>query len=718
MSSRAIIIFILLISKVLLSQNKFEIYITDSESREPVEGVSVRIGPGVIATSDSAGYVVFPSIGVGSYVITFRHPGYERDSISITLPGTQTPIEVSLIRLEEETEEITVSTTRISRSIEDEPTRVETVSQEEVEEKSNMRPSDVVMLLHESTGIQMQQNSASTANSNIKMQGLQGRYTQLLKDGFPLYSGFSEGLGVMQIVPVDIKQLEIIKGPSSTLYGGGAISGVVNFITRLPGEKTLLSSMLNLNSHKEIDGAVFYSTPKRRYVVSLTGNITLKQAVDVDKDDFTEIPRTISIYLNPKYYFYPDEKTEISISGSGNYFENIGGDITLIDKGKAFPHTYFEKNISRRYTGAGTFRRMTGKSSLINAKGSLSYFDRSIGQQDYYFNGKQFSSFTELNYIIDKGTSSFVFGLNANADKFTDLTSPLPLDYNYVTGGLFAQSGYQFTKYLTLEAGLRTDYHNKFGLFVLPRLSAVLKANENITMRFSGGLGYKAPSVYTEETELAAFRNVLPLSDSLTAEKSLGGTSDINLRFELGSGWLLTLNNMFFYTRINSPVETVSDSTFISIRNSNGYLESKGLEANLRLVNEPFKLFTGYTFTEVFEKGTIRRFLPLVPKHKLGIIALYEKHHNLRFGIEAYFTGKQYLSTGVLTQSTWDVGLMAQKYFGNFSFYINFENILNERQSDYGQVVIPPHNYPEFSEIWTHTEGFYVNGGIRFQLGE
>ncbi len=98
------------------------------------------------------------------------------------------------------------------------------------------------MMLNESTGIQKQQISATSANASIRIQGLDGRYTQILKDGFPLYAGFSGGLGLLQTPPLDLKQVEIIKGSSSTLYGGGAIAGMVNFITKEPRDSAITKS--------------------------------------------------------------------------------------------------------------------------------------------------------------------------------------------------------------------------------------------------------------------------------------------------------------------------------------------------------------------------------------------------------------------------------------------------------------------------------------------
>jgi outer membrane receptor for ferrienterochelin and colicins len=151
-----------------------------------------------------------------------------------------------------------ISSTRSSRTIKDIPTRIEFIAGEELEEKANMKAGDIRMLLSESTGIQTQQTSATSANASIRIQGLDGRYTQILKDGFPLYAGAASGLGLLQTPPLDLKQVEIIKGSSSTLYGGGAIAGLVNLISKTPTDEKELGFHLNGSSGRGFDINGFY----------------------------------------------------------------------------------------------------------------------------------------------------------------------------------------------------------------------------------------------------------------------------------------------------------------------------------------------------------------------------------------------------------------------------------------------------------------------------
>src|SRR5688500_20166822 len=151
-----------------------------------------------------------------------------------------------------------ITSTRSSRTIADIPTSVEFIAGEELDEKANMKPGDIRMLLSESTGIQTQQTSATSANASIRIQGMDGRYTQILKDGFPLYAGFSGGLGLLQTPPLDLKQVEVIKGATSTLYGGGAIAGLVNLLSRMPGEERDLRFLVNGTNAGGLDISGFF----------------------------------------------------------------------------------------------------------------------------------------------------------------------------------------------------------------------------------------------------------------------------------------------------------------------------------------------------------------------------------------------------------------------------------------------------------------------------
>ena len=113
-------------------------------------------------------------------------------------------------------EEVTVvASTRTGRRIEDQPMRVEVLDREEIEEKMLMTPGDIVMMLNEMGGMRVQATSPSLGAASVRIQGMRGRYTRLLSDGLPLYGSQPGGLGLLQIPPMDLGQVEVIKGVAS-----------------------------------------------------------------------------------------------------------------------------------------------------------------------------------------------------------------------------------------------------------------------------------------------------------------------------------------------------------------------------------------------------------------------------------------------------------------------------------------------------------------------
>jgi len=95
---------------------------------------------------------------------------------------------------------------------------------------------------------------------------------------------------------------------------------------------------------------------------------------------------------------------------------------------------------------------------------------------------------------------------------------------------------------------------------------------------------------------------------------------------------------------------------------------------------------------------------------------LFEKEGSFKTGIEAYYTISQFLSNGLRTKPFWVLGIFGEKSFGRYSLFINAENITDTRQGRFSHVVFPPHQMPTFSEIYTHTEGRVINGGIKIRM--
>ena len=626
----------------------------------------------------------------------------------------------------EQLEEVKVQSTRTNRTIRNTPTRIEILGAEELDEKGNMQAgAGITMLLNESTGLQTQQTSATSGNSSIRVQGLDGRYTQILKDGYPNFGNFSSGLSLIQIAPLDLKQVEVIKGPASTLYGAGAIAGAINLISKTPNDKPENTILLNQSHIGQSSINIFSSRKIKQFGYTLLVAENFQKSFDVDNDNFSETPKSNTFTFQPKIFYYPNSKTTFMIGNSFTKGNLKGGDMQVIAGNFDANHTYFEQNKSVRNTTILEFDKKLENNNSFKFKQSLSFFDRQINIPNFEFSGLNTNSFSDISLLVNKQKHTILSGLNILYDNFKQNNANIQNSKSFTTG-IYIQDTWDISEKIKLENGLRIDNvnysnqnFNKNQFFFLPRFSALFKFNTKFSSRIGGGLGYKTPTIFTEKTETIQYQNILALNN-VSAEKSIGATADINFKTQLGDEKFFSINQLFFITQINDPLilqqNNLGQSFFI---NASQPVISKGFETNIKLIiEEDFKIFVGYTFTDAKAKYLqTNQNLLLLPKNILLFTTVYEEEKNFKLGFEGFFTDQQYLENGTKTPTFWTFGFMGQKTFWkHFDFFINFENFTNVKQSNYKRVVNPPNNNPTFDEIWTHTEGFVFNGGVKIKF--
>lgn len=706
-------------------QTALRVLILDAATGEPLPGASAILMPSQTGTTaDPSGQVVLSVPTVGRYALTTSFVGYQSRTDSVTLSVRVDEAMDSLtVRLSpegEELEEVIVTSTRSTRSIADEPTRIEVIAAEELEEKTNMNAANISMVLRETPGIQVQQTSATSANQTFRIQGLDGRYTQLLQNGLPLYSGFASGLSILQIPPLDLKQVEIVKGSQSTLYGGGAIAGIVNLVTKEPGKERENILLLNGTSGGGLDLNGFFSGRghKLGYTFYLSRNT--QRGYDPNRDSFTDIPQSRRVTVNPRLFWYISERTTADLGLNASVEERTGGDLAVIRDGAA---GYTERNQSDRYTTQFNVRHRLSERTALYVKNSFTWFERALATPNYRFEGRQRATFSEagVNRYGDK--LEWVGGLNLWTDTFDEQDrqpGAAVRDYTLNTLGAFVQNVYKPTNRLTLETGLRLDYQPTYGTFLLPRFSLLYKAGDKFSSRLGGGLGYKAPTVFTEDAEQRLYQGVEPIDPlTTTAETSQGVNWDVNYRTQLGEGWQLSLNHLFFYTVIQQPLvlEKYTADRY-RYRNADGHTDSRGFETNLTLRYNDFRLYSFYTFTNTKRHYEgVNRPIALTPKHRVGAVLMYEIEGKLRIGYEAYYTGRQELEVGTGTRPYWTMGFMAERRWTRLSLFINFENFTDVRLSRFQTMVSGTRLKPQFvREIWAPTDGRIINEGIKLFL--
>ena len=461
-----------------LAQNSVSFKILDKEDNTPLAGATATVSPtnGAIAGDDGVANLKLTA-GVNKIKVTFSFVGYAAQVKTYDLPISEAqPILILMEEESEEMEEIIVTTTRNSRNIEDIPTRIEFLGTEELEEKAVMRSDNIAMLLRESTGIQMQVTSPSSANQSIRIQGLDGRYTQLLKDGFPIFGGFSGGLSIMQIPPLDLKQVEVIKGSNSTLYGGGAIAGLVNLVSIQPEEAPKLKIMMDQTSAGGTTLNTFMARRNDKVGISFFASGNRQSAYDPNADNFSEIPEVRRVTINPTFFYYPSADSKLRVSLNGTFEERLGGNLDAIDTEAASTNQYLQDNNTNRLSYQLTYEKKWDNNRQLIIKNSLLHFDRSIDQFNYAFNGEQLSSFSEATYSFGSEESSWVLGANVISDNFNegDLTTS-DRSYNQFTSGIFAQQVSKLSDRFSIESGFRLDHNDDYGWFALPRVALFYK---------------------------------------------------------------------------------------------------------------------------------------------------------------------------------------------------------------------------------------------------
>lgn len=617
-------------------------------------------------------------------------------------------------------EEVIVMSTRSHGTLDDTPLRVEVLGEEELREKANMKPGDIRMMLNESTGIQVQQTSATSFNSSIRIQGLDGRYTQMLRDGLPIYSGFSSSLSLLQITPLDLQQVEVVKGASSTLYGGGAIAGLVNLVSKTPTESPETAVMINLTSAEGMDLSAFHARESGSHGLTLFGTYNRNNAYDAADNGLTAIPEFERITITPRWFYTFSDETKLDAGLGFIDEERLGGSVDYID-GRS-PGDYFEANDSRRtYTRFGLTHHLKSGFELT-LKNANSWFDRTLETPDYKFSGTQTSSFTELTLADYSAKGGWIVGLNLSADKFDqdeEEAADFYHDYSEQTTGAFAQYTRDMSSTVVLEGGLRVDSHSEYGSFILPRVSLLVSPLPDLTLRLGGGFGYKTPNMFIADAEAIQFRNLEPIDpDLFEGETSRGLNFDINHRLDFSETWSLTSNFLLFYTRIEDPLQVVEQNGVFSFNQPDVTIDTQGAETNLIFGFGELRYFLGYTYVDARENtATEDMELPLVSRHRVNQVLVWEREDNFRIGLEAYYFSGQRRENDTRGSSYWIFGVMTEKRLAeSTTVFLNFENFTDTRQTKDEDINSGDLTNPDFRDIYAPLDGFVVNGGVRIKF--
>jgi iron complex outermembrane receptor protein len=691
----------------------------------PVAGAAVRVESSLPDTATTPA-VVSGALGVlvlrlpapGEYRLAVSAIGYAGISLALRLRPAQ-PDTALIVELEpeaEELEELIVSSTRSDRRIEEQPLRVEVLAREEIEEKLLMTPGDISMMLNETGGLRVQTTSPSLGGANVRVQGLRGRYTLLLADGLPLYGGQAGGLGLLQVPPMDLGQVEIIKGASSALYGASAMGGVINLISRgppaigVPGDRELLLNATTLGG----TDAVVWTTGR---LGGTTGYTLLagghrQDRRDRDGDGWTDVPGYRRLVLRPRLSWQSPGGSSLFFTAGTTQEQRDGGTL----EGRLAPDgaPFAEALRTARYDAGAVARLpLNGRTRVVlRGSGMIQRHRHRFG--DTREDDRHQTWFAEATVSRDIGPSIVVAGAALQGERYRS-EQVGRFDYRFSVPGVFLHAEVAGPGSLTTALSARLDHHSRYGTFFNPRLSFLVRPGEGWSVRASAGSGYFAPTPFTEETEVTGLSRLAPLG-SLAAERARSASLDVQRQ-----AGRLELSATLFGSEIDDAVQLAERPTGAELVNASAPTRTYGADIVARYRSELVGVTASYTWTRATEPNPetgVSREVPLTPRHAAGLVVVHERHGSRRIGFELYYTGRQALDDQTYLARSKPyviVGALAEQRVGRARVFVNLENLGGVRQTNYAPLVRPA-RAPDgrwTTDAWAPLEGRVINGGVR-----
>ena len=670
-------------AQVIVSGNTTQ---TDAEGR-----TTLRLAPGVVS-------------------ITVAKEGFSPVTITATaVPGQSQVIPITLERQTAIEEHVTVSATRTDKRIEDQPMRVEVLDADEIEEKQLMTPGDIVMMLNEMGGLRVQATSPSLGAASVRVQGMRGRYTRFLSDGLPLFGTDVGGLGLLQIPPADLRQVEVIKGVASALYGAGALGGVVDLISRRPANEPAREALVNRTTRGGTDATLFAAQP---FTNGWSGTVLLgghwQQRNDVDEDGWADLAGYSRAVVRPRMFWSDETGRSLFATGGAMWEQRHGGTIdsaVLPAIGGPYPEsldtTRFDGGIVGQVPIAGRY--------VMTMRMSATRKDEDYLRGDVRERDVQDTFFAELALRGTAPRQTWVAGVAFERSTLDPRDQPR-FAYGYTVPGVFLQDDIDVQPWLTLSVSGRVDFHDAFGTFVSPRVSALVRGGA-WTSRVSLGGGFFAPTALTEETQAAGLAR-LEIDAPLEAERGRSGSFDITR-----AQGPLTLTATVFRYEVHDPA--VVDRATYTLATLAQPTINTGIETVATIRRAPFSVTGTYAYVHSREGvGADRADIPLTPRHSAGIVGMWENEERGRIGVEAYFTGVQRLEDNPYrTRSEPYVvfGGLVERRFGRVRLFVNAENLGGVLQTGFDPLVRPfrAADGRWTVDAWAPLDGRVINGGVR-----
>lgn len=709
------------------AQQTARVSVVVSSQGKPLPDAIVR-ADSVGSRTDSTGtaQLVLPA---GSHRLQVVKLGYAPDSISFSLTaGIDTTISIGLSERVHTTAPVIVTAARTEQRIEDVPLRVEVLAGEDVDEKTAMRPGDLTQMVAEIPGVRVQPSAPGIGGANLRVQGFRGQYTEFLTDGLPLTGPSEAGLSLVQLPPLDLGQIEVIKGASSALYGPRALGGVVNFVSRRPpaaGQRPIRDAILSSSSFGGVDGVGFAGGQLNdSWSYTMLGGAHREPEHEADSDRWADVVGSTRGELRPRLFWNGDTGSRLLLTAGLSADDRHGGLIS------STPPSAAGDRLTARHGDLGAIGRITLKSGiLLNFRASISgqardhRFPTGVSETD-----RSGSSLAEISATRNVGRAILVAGLAGRTDNYSN-EEVGGFNFAYNTLSTFAQTTLTATDAVSLSLTGRCDRHSRYGTSCVPVAGILVRQPAGFSERISAGLGAYAPTPFIDETQSIGFSRLRPFTGPLAPALSYERARNlaVDLGYHVGG---LDVNATGYASHITRPVilhELTTGPHAGELVNAPGPSRTHGVDIFAVYTGDPVSVTAFYSILHAGETvlpegstdGPFQREIPYNPSRRAGLdVAIDAEETGSRFAVEAYYTGRQHTDNDPYRTTTpgfTTIELLLTQKVARQQLFFSVDNLTNVRQTNYGPVLLPaPSRLGHFTtDLWAPLEGRAVRAGIR-----
>ena len=465
-------------------------------------------------------------------------------------------------------------------------------------------------------GIRPQINCSVCNTGDIHINGLEGPYTFVLIDGMPIVSSLASVYGLNGIPTGMIEKVEIIKGPSGTLYGSQAVGGLINVITKLPEYSPRFFSDVYGTSWQEFNADLGFSGKINEKINFLTGvnGFIYDNPVDNNKDNFTDVTQQKRFSLFQKFSWTSNPSRKGSLALRYLYEDRWGGELDWTPANRGGDQIYGESIFTKRFEIIGV--------QNLSYQWEVQYSYTDHYQDSFYgdmaFQAKERIAFIQGIWRKESGQHQWLAGISTRYSWYDDNTPATEIltanDPNrYWLPGIFLEDEITLKEGHKLLFGMRLDQHQDHGIITTPRAGYKINFDEQTLLRLNAGTGFRVVNIFTEDHAALTGARDLVIEEDLAPEQSY----NVNLNFYKKSytsrGWILGLEAALWHTYFTNQILPDFDTNANEIRynNLNGHAVSQGGSLNIETNYGQFRAQIGASILDVFTKENNQRIRPV-----------------------------------------------------------------------------------------------------------